>query len=82
MMVSVDAKTNGFAELYNLYFPLIYSVIYGKLRNPDATEDVCQEIFIRFLENFEKIENHRAWLYGTMKNVICEYVRKNKYIHV
>jgi RNA polymerase sigma factor (sigma-70 family) len=65
-----------------MYFTLIYSVIYGKMRNTHAAEDITQEVFVRFYEKYETIENHRVWLYGAMKNVIMEYARKHREIDI
>jgi RNA polymerase sigma factor (sigma-70 family) len=70
------SRNSRFAEAYNDYFPLLYGVIYRKIRNPDDTEDLCQEIFIHFLNKIDEIENQRKWLYGTMKFVLLNYYRK------
>lgn len=75
-MSSSFLKKCRFTEAYNDYFPLLYSIICRKIGNHDETEDLCQEIFIRFLDRIDEIENYRKWLYGTMKFVLLNYYRK------
>lgn len=74
----IDAKTRTFTEAYNDYYPLLYNVIYSKIGDDDTTQDICQDVFTRFLVKFDTVQNHRTWLYGTMKNVLLELYKKKK----
>ncbi len=73
-----SSKTESFTELYNTYYPLIYSVVNSKVNNADDTEDICQEVFIRYFEKVDEVESPRKWLYGTLRNVVSDYYRKKK----
>ena len=75
-MSSSFSRSSRFTEAYNDYFPLLYGVVYRKIGNADDTEDLCQEIFIHFLNKIDEIDNQRKWLYGTMKFVLLNYYRK------
>lgn len=69
-------KLDLFTEAYNNYYPLLFNAISGKVRDTHDTEDICQEVFIIFYNKFETIENHRAWLNGTMRNVVYDYYKR------
>lgn len=71
-------KNREFAELYNDYYPLIFGTIYTKVGDADETEDICQELFIKFYEKLETIENKRQWLYGAVRYQMMSYYRNKK----
>jgi RNA polymerase sigma factor (sigma-70 family) len=73
---NTSLQKSMFTEAYNRYYASIFSVIYSRTRNADDTSDLCQEVFTRFFEKFETVENHRKWLFGTMRNVLLEYYRR------
>jgi RNA polymerase sigma factor (sigma-70 family) len=75
-MLLPDKKTRKFTEVYSDLYPLVYSVVHMKVSNTDDVEDICQEIFFRFHEKFDEIENPRKWLLGTLKYVVYEHYRK------
>jgi len=70
----VDAFTQAYME----YYPLILSSLLTKVSNPEEARDLCQEVFIIFLEKYDTIQNKRAWLFGTMKNVVYRHYAKKK----
>jgi len=77
-----DAKTKEYTEMYTSFYPLISNVVFSKLRDFDATHDICQEVFLRYFEKFSEVENHRRWLLNTVNYVILEHYRKTKGNHV
>jgi RNA polymerase sigma-70 factor (ECF subfamily) len=72
-----DRKTQEFTEHYNTYYPLLLGSIYTRVRDFHAAEDICQEVFIRYYDKFDEVENPRRWLFGTLRNVTLEHYRKN-----
>jgi len=74
----MSRKRDKFTEDHKLYYPLIFSTIYTKVGNVDDAKDICQEIFFRFFEGYDKIKNSRKWLYGALKLVVFEFYRKKK----
>ena len=64
---------NLFSEAYMEYYPQIFSSVMTRVGNVDDARDICQEVFIIFYEKFKTIKNIRAWLYGTLKNVVYRY---------
>ena len=65
-----------FREAYSNYYPLVYSVLYSKLSRKQDAEDICQEVFIRFLNKFSEVENHRQWLMTAIRFEITNYYNK------
>ncbi|MFH0976494.1 MAG: sigma-70 family RNA polymerase sigma factor [Spirochaetota bacterium] len=68
-------KKNSFTDAVNSYYPLVYSAVYTKVNNVDDAYDVCQEVFIKFFEKFDEIENHRKWLYGALRLAVFDHYR-------
>lgn len=63
--------------MYSDYYPLVFSTVHAKISNPDAANDIAQEVFARFYEKFEEVQDARKWLYGTARLVLLEYYRKH-----
>ncbi len=74
-----DTRTQIFAENYDHLYSLIFSSIYTKVLNFHDAEDICQEVFLRFYQKIDVVENPRKWLFGTLRNVVLDYYnRKGK----
>lgn len=75
-MLSLDKKTRDFTEVYTDYFTYVYSAVYSRLGNAHDAQDICQEVFIRFYDKYEEVENPRKWLLGAIRNVLLEFYRR------
>jgi len=54
--------------------------IFNKTRSKADTDDILQEVFIKIIKNFDKVnesKNQRKYLYGIVRNSINDYF-KNK----
>ncbi len=71
-------KNKEFAEAYNNYFPIVFSAVCGKVVNYADAEDICQEIFLKFHEKYETIEDKRKWLYGALRIEVLKYYSRRK----
>jgi RNA polymerase sigma factor (sigma-70 family) len=74
--MSIPDKRKEFRDSYTRYYPLVFSVLYSKLNKREDTEDICQEVFIKYYNNFETIENARNWLLTALRFEINNYYRK------
>lgn len=45
-----------FAQLYNSYSSLLYSIAYQKVKNAETAEDCVQETYLYVAKNFDRIE--------------------------
>jgi RNA polymerase sigma-70 factor (ECF subfamily) len=75
-MLNAKAKRDLFSKIFTEYYPMVFNAIYPKVGSTDDTEDLCQEVFIAFYNNIDDINNTRAWLYGTLRNIVFQYYRK------
>lgn len=71
-------ERDKFTEIYNQYYPLVFSAIRTKIEDIDDANDIMQEVFIRFYNQIDEVENPRKWLYGTLRNTVFEFYRKSK----
>jgi RNA polymerase sigma factor (sigma-70 family) len=81
-MLKIQKKIKEFSQVYSDYYPVVYGVVFSKLRNNETTQDLCQEIFTRMYVKFDEIRNYRTWLFGTMRLVLLEYYREKHHNHV
>ena len=59
------------------YRPLcLYALHY--LGNPDAAEDVVQEVFISLWKLDGPIDNAKAWLHTAVRNASVDQVRRHR----
>lgn len=83
MKISKVKRSSLFADAYNDYYPLIFSVVNTKINNFEDAEDICQDVFYKFYEKIDEVKNYRKWLYGTLRIAVLEYFRKkNKNEHL
>lgn len=67
-----------FIDVYERYYPLIYSAAYARLGHADDAKDAAQEVFIRFYGKAAEVREPRPWLYGTLRNVVFDMMKKKK----
>ncbi len=70
----------AFAQVYDLYITPIYRFIYFKVATRQDAEDLTSEVFLRIwqyiTETEEAIENLRALLYRTARNLVIDFYRQ------
>ena len=76
---SAFARNREFAEAYGDYYPVVFGAVYSKVNNLDDAEDICQELFIKFYDKLQTIENRRKWLYGALKLEVMAFYRRKKH---
>jgi len=69
-------RTKKFSEIYSDYYAVAYNAIYAKIHNTETAEELLQEVFARFYEKMDDVENPRKWLFGTLRNVLFEHYKK------
>ena len=77
-------KVDAYTEAHHLYYAPVYGAIFTKVGNAEIAMDICQEVFIKLYEKFDKIENPRKWLFGALRLAVLEYYRtgKNKAVNI
>lgn len=65
------------------YMGPLYGFLQKYLQDPQTTEDVLQEVFLKLWRNIKKIDNQKnfkSWLYTVAKNTALDYLKKKKAI--
>lgn len=75
-MIARSQKRSLFSDIFTEYYPMVFNSIYLKTGSSHDTEDLCQEVFIALYNNLDEVKNIRAWLYGTLRNMVMQYYRK------
>ena len=78
----IPDKVKKFTDIYSDYYPAVYNGIYSKIRNKDLSGDLAQEVFTRFYEKMDEVENPRKWLMGTLRYVLLEHYKKNSVVKI
>ncbi len=76
-----DRETGSFLPIEYMHDPLLYESIrryaVRLLSDPDAAQDVAQEVILRFQQNRTEIRNERSWAYRTARNLIVDQFRRS-----
>jgi len=73
----------GFAYLYDNYSPAIYGVIYKMVEDKELAEDILQEAFIKFWNNFTNYDPAKGrlftWMLNIARNLTIDTLRSKDY---
>ncbi len=72
-----------YRKIYYQYYRLVKKVAYSVLHDADLAEDVCQEVFVLFIEK-EKIldeEFYRRWFAVNARRKAIDFCRKSYQVH-
>jgi RNA polymerase sigma-70 factor, ECF subfamily len=73
------------SDIYKQFSGELYRYLYRLNRNSDASEDLLQEVFAKFIEYTEEKEiqedKYRAFLYKTAHNLCINYLIKQNRTH-
>ncbi len=72
-----------YRRIYFQYYRLVKNVAYGVLHDADLAEDVCQEVFLLFLEKEEIVEEefYPNWFSVNAKRKAIDFCRKSYQVH-
>ena len=76
-----NGDTEAFNPLIRKYQQRVYNLIYRRIRNHEAAEDICQEVFLkawRALPNFQRKSIFYSWLRRIAVNCSIDFIRKQK----
>ena len=83
----INGNESSLGELIDKYKNRIYSFIYSKVLDKDATEDIFQDTFIKVINTLKK-GNYREegkflpWTMRIAHNLVIDYFRKNNKINI
>ncbi len=66
--------------LHNRFYEAVYRYVHFKVGDPQASEDLASEVFVRVLEALKRGVAWRttpdAWIFGIARNVVADYYRQ------
>jgi RNA polymerase sigma-70 factor (ECF subfamily) len=70
-----------FSKIYDQNIDKIYRFIFLKVNSQEIAQDLCSETFLKTWEKFKQgkenpIENPRAFLYRTARNLVIDHYRE------
>ena len=69
----------AFTELYEKYFPMVYAMIFARIKDIYMADDVISEIFSKVAMNLDKYNSEFAfstWLFTIANNTLKNYFNK------
>jgi RNA polymerase sigma-70 factor (ECF subfamily) len=76
-----DGDESAFTEIVGRYRDLVYGLVYRMTRDPNETDDVAQEVFLRLhrgLPYFRGEAKLSTWLFRIVLNVLHERSAKRR----
>ena len=65
-------------QLYNTYRRFVYATAITLVKDPHIAEDICQDVFVRVLENKYTGPHFMAWAKRVVYNLVVDLASKNK----
>jgi RNA polymerase sigma-70 factor (ECF subfamily) len=85
LAIAVGAAARGdqaaFKKLYEQYAASVYNLVLRCLRNTQAAEDACQEIWVKAYRELHRLDEPQAfpaWLYRIASRACVDAARKNR----
>lgn len=76
------ADPTALAELYDLYFPLIYKYVLYRVIDAQVADDLVSQVFERMLTDLARYQPGQApfgaWLFGITRHVVGDFYRSQK----
>lgn len=76
-------EPDALRALHNRLYEPVYRYVHFKVRDPQASDDLTSEVFLRVLEALKKGQMWKktpdAWIFGIARNVVADHYRKNSW---
>lgn len=76
-----NGDPEAFTPFVQKYQQRVYNLIYRRIRNHEAAEDICQEVFLKAwqaLPDFKGKSGFYSWLHQIAVNCSIDFIRKQK----
>lgn len=86
LIEAAKASEDGFAELYEHYFNMVFNYILKRTGDLELTQDLTSETFIKILDYIPKYKvtevKFASWVYRIATNQINQHFRKKSFIPI
>ena len=72
----------AFSRLFDIHATMVYGLAYSTLRDPSASQDIVQEVFLAAWINLQRLRNPGAfpmWLRRMTRNLAISWLRSDAY---
>jgi len=79
---TLQGNENDFAQLHAKLYPKLFTYGYRMLLDEDLTDDLLQDVFIKFWEQKQKIgaiKNVEGYFYRASRSSILNHIRQQKH---
>ncbi len=71
-------RKQKFAEAYSDHYAVVFGAVYNKVSSIEDAEDICHDLFVRFYEKMDSIDNYRKWLLVALRLEVLAFYRKKR----
>ena len=76
------AEPAAFAQLYDRYFPKVYSYLLYRVQDPQVADDLTAQVFERVLTRLDQYRPERGafstWLFAIARNCVKKHWRRQQ----
>lgn len=76
--LSHPAERPSLKALFDCEESSLLRFAFGVVGNRETAEDLVQEAFLRLHEHWNEVENPRAWLYRSIRNMALNHLRDHR----
>jgi RNA polymerase sigma-70 factor (ECF subfamily) len=76
-----ELDKGGYEQLFREYYPALCRYATGIIGDPDDSEDIVQQVFVRLWNRRKEMDMNRAvssYLYTSVRNTCINYIRDNR----
>jgi RNA polymerase sigma-70 factor (ECF subfamily) len=76
---AASGDSAAFAQLYEAFAPKVYNLVLRSVRNAQAAEDICQEVWVRAYQKLDRLREPAAfstWLYRIASRACIDRARR------
>lgn len=83
-LVQLQLETGNsfyFEKLYSRYFNKVYFQVKSYLKEPEASQDLTQDIFVKLYDRLGKFQGKSTfstWIFSFSRNAVIDHLRKDK----
>lgn len=74
--------TPSIEEVYEQFFPKVYSYVFYKLLHKEETEDLVSRVFLKIVQNLHRYDARKAsigtWVFTIVDNALIDYYRRRR----
>lgn len=75
---SEPEEKGSIVELFETHESALIRFAYGLIKRREVAEEIVQDAFLKLHQHWHEVENPRAWIYRSIRNLCLNHLRKYK----